>query len=435
MVAAIGAKIYVAGGYTDSGFDAVARTYEFDTDTGVWTRRADMPTRRGAGAAVAYNGRLYVFGGERAGATVSESAVYDPQTDFWTPLTPMPTPRNHNGAAVVRGRMYVIGGRPGNLDVNEAYDPRTNTWTVKSPMPTGRSGLAAAAAGRFIHVFGGEGNAAVATGIFPQVEAYDADLDSWTALEPMPLPRHGIGAGVAGNRIFIPAGSPLEGFGTTAHSDFFAVHEELVLPHFVMGAGYHTEITISNPEPAREAEVTLLLTDQNGLPLDGALESTSFSLRPLSSRTLSSSSTGSAIRIGKVVARSDSRISAFATIRAPGLAPIAVYPAALSRNLVFPVRRSLSSAINTAFVVSNTSSRDFLVTISLLNAESQEVASLSQTIQPGQQLSRFLHEFFPAIGNEDFTGSVTVRAAGQLTVLALRFERDGIVTVPVMPIE
>src|SRR5688572_26675704 len=61
-VAAVGANVYVAGGYSEPLGLAVADTYELDTDTLTWTRKADMPTSRGAGAAVGYNGRLYVFG-------------------------------------------------------------------------------------------------------------------------------------------------------------------------------------------------------------------------------------------------------------------------------------------------------------------------------------------------------------------------------------
>src|SRR5262245_56022682 len=156
-VAAVGTKLYVAGGYTGVVWRAVGTTFELDTDRMVWLRKADMPTERGAGAAVGYNGSLYVFGGER-GTSVADAAVFNPATNSWLTLAPMPTPRNHIGAAAVRGKIYVIGGRPGNLSVNEAYDPLTNTWTTKTSMPTARSGHAVAALHNFIFTFGGEGN-------------------------------------------------------------------------------------------------------------------------------------------------------------------------------------------------------------------------------------------------------------------------------------
>src|SRR5688572_25398368 len=46
MASAVGHKIYLTGGYTDPGFTAHARTYEFDTQSSTWTRKADMPTAR-----------------------------------------------------------------------------------------------------------------------------------------------------------------------------------------------------------------------------------------------------------------------------------------------------------------------------------------------------------------------------------------------------
>ena len=56
-VAALGSKIYVAGGYSDPGFTPVAKVFELDTDTELWTRKADLRRARAAGAAVEYAGR------------------------------------------------------------------------------------------------------------------------------------------------------------------------------------------------------------------------------------------------------------------------------------------------------------------------------------------------------------------------------------------
>src|SRR3989442_1086382 len=232
-VAAVGSKIYVAGGYSDPGFTPVAKVFELDTDTELWTRKADLRRARAAGAAVEYAGRMYVFGGDTGDRSVTDTSVYDPSADQWTELRPMPTPRNHMGAAVLRGRIYVVGGRPGNLPVNEMYDPATNTWTTKPPMPTARSGHAVGAVGTSLIAFGGEGNPNAPTGVFPQVEAYSAELEEWASLDPMPVPRHGIGIGIIGNAMFMPGGAVFEGYGATAQSDFFEVREDLLLPQYV----------------------------------------------------------------------------------------------------------------------------------------------------------------------------------------------------------
>src|SRR3972149_2235265 len=101
-----------------------------------------------------------------------------------------------------------------------------------------------------------------------RASAADSDSSSGTMLEPMPLPRHGIGAAAVGNRVFIPGGSPVEGIGTTAQSDFFNVDEDLLLPQFVVGGGYTTAIIITTPSASRTAEVTISISDFNGQPLE-----------------------------------------------------------------------------------------------------------------------------------------------------------------------
>lgn len=426
-VAAVGSKIYVAGGYSDPGFTAVANTYELDTDTLRWTRKADLPSRRGAGAAAGLNGRLYVVGGER-GDSVGDTAVYDPATDRWTALAPMPTPRNHLGAAIVRGRIYAVGGRPGNLDLNEAYDPLTNTWTTKARMPTGRSGIAVAAVGNFLFAFGGEGNSASPTGIFPQHEAYNADLNSWTMLEPMPTPRHGIGAAVLGNRVYIPGGSPVEGFGTTAQSDFFAVNEDLLLPLVVAGGGYSTSIEVTNPDPARTAEVFMIVSVlQSPLGL---------TIPPLTSRTVPAIEFPSAgLLVGSARLRSNTRVSAFATIRSSG-PPVTIYPATPARNLIFSVTRLQPNGTSTAVAILNPSVQSATVTMSFLRSDTgQEAFRMERTLAAGEQFSRYVHEIFPELQNADFAGTMTVRSTVQLAVGALFFDRTGVITLPVTPIE
>ena len=116
----------------------------------------------------------------------------------------------------------MVGGRPPlTLSVLEVFDPATNTWSSRAPMPTGRSGHAAAVVRGCLYVFGGEGNTSAANGVFPQSELYDPGTNSWTSLAAMRTPRHGIGAAVVGNRIFVPGGANVQGFGAVAAHDVF----------------------------------------------------------------------------------------------------------------------------------------------------------------------------------------------------------------------
>jgi N-acetylneuraminic acid mutarotase len=227
---ALGGKLYVIGGWSDFFATPLASVYEYDPTTDSWASRSAMPTARGSPAAAAVGSEIYVAGGDPGG---SDFAVYDPATDTWQPLPPMPTARQHLGAAGVGGRFYAVGGRSSlgagqnNVDANEVFDPATGVWTSLAPLPRARSGLAVAAAGRFVLAFGGEGNTESPDGTFPDADAYDTVLATWTTLSPMPTPRHGIGAANLGGRIHIPAGGPVEGFGLTDVHEVYDPNVEL----------------------------------------------------------------------------------------------------------------------------------------------------------------------------------------------------------------
>ncbi len=214
--------IYVIGGYRTLAFDPTTAVYRYDWRTDLWSRVTSLPSPRGALAAAVIDGRIYAVGGNPGG---NDLTMYDPPTDRWTTLAPMPTAREHLAAAAAGGKLYVAGGRrAGNIAALQTYDPSSDRWTTLAPMPTARSGIAAAVANGRIFVFGGEGNPASTSGVFEQNEAYDIVTDTWQTDAPMPTPRHGIGAAVVDERIYIPGGAIVQGFGATnRHEAFIAV--------------------------------------------------------------------------------------------------------------------------------------------------------------------------------------------------------------------
>lgn len=78
-------------------------------------------------------------------------------------------------------------------------------WVVKAPMP-----------GR-LFVFGGEAPA----GTFNQTEAYDPVTDRWNTLTPTPTARHGFGAAVVGEVIYVIGGGPRPGGSYSAVNETF----------------------------------------------------------------------------------------------------------------------------------------------------------------------------------------------------------------------
>ena len=228
--AVVGSTIYVVGAMQDGGsYTAIGDTWSWNpaTDAG-WSIRTPMPagTERGASAVGVIDGKIYVAGGLRNGSRTDVS-FYDPVGDTWTPAPPLPLPRDHACGGGIGGKLYVVGGRnlnPGSPEANVFELTPGVGWIERVPMPTRRAGAACGVSGDRIIVAGGERNpAAGSRGVFPQVEAYNAILNTWETLAPMPTPRHGMGAAVWDGRFYVPGGADQQGAGAVA------IHEVLTL--------------------------------------------------------------------------------------------------------------------------------------------------------------------------------------------------------------
>ena len=151
-MAAIGTKIYIAGGVQNaSANDVTDRLLEYDTITGMWTELANMSYKRFAFPLVAYHGKLYAFGGlEDQYNWINKpvhntSEVYDPSTDTWTNLPNMSfhmfgmTPTVHNDEIIL------IGGHDKNGKSKETwgYVPESNQWRRHDDLSIGVFDLAA----------------------------------------------------------------------------------------------------------------------------------------------------------------------------------------------------------------------------------------------------------------------------------------------------
>lgn len=241
MAATVDGRLYVIGGETAGsgntqgdipagGPGFVSSVYEYDPATGVWSERAPMPTARSGGATAVVDGKIYVAGGRPPHG--ADFAVYDPEADAWTVLPELPTQRNHLAAAAIDGLVYVAGGRFGGgvgsemTDALEVYDPAREVWESRAPLLRPRAGLNGIAARGCLYAFGGEGNDADPRGMFEDMDVYNPATDTWTALEPIPTPVHGVaGAAYLDGWIHLPGGGVARGgsSGSALHQVFRAV--------------------------------------------------------------------------------------------------------------------------------------------------------------------------------------------------------------------
>lgn len=210
--AALGGKIYVIGGFERSNRDAVADCFVYDPARNRWQAIAPLPRKRGSVSLAALGGKLHAVGG-RDEESVMTHEVYDPAANRWTSAAPLPPGegRDHMGLVAEGGKLYALGGRFNdfyhNTDIAEAYDPRSDRWSELPRLPTARSGGAAAVyRGRILYI-GGER----AGGVFTENEAFDPASSSWSELTPVPSGRHGTGAAVIGEKLYLPAGAPVNG--------------------------------------------------------------------------------------------------------------------------------------------------------------------------------------------------------------------------------
>ena len=223
-----GTTIYLLGALVTGSFTAIGDVYSLNPATDSdWAMLAAMPSGRERGAAVTdiIDGKIYVAGGFRNLQASDLVDVYDPVMNMWTPLAAMPATRDHACGAAIGGKLIVAGGR--TVQVNSprpdvySYDPVMNMWTTVAPMPTGRGGMGCGAIGGKLYTAGGEGNGAVASGVFPDVEAYDPVANTWTELSDMPNPKHGVGGAVWDGALYLCGGADEAGFGAIADTDVF----------------------------------------------------------------------------------------------------------------------------------------------------------------------------------------------------------------------
>ncbi len=214
--ASLGGYVYAIGGFGGL-FEPQADVYRYDPAADEWDAVASLPRPRGAAAAAVADGRIHVVGGdaEGRGLGVRDHSAYIPQENRWVDLNDYPLAREHISAANVDGTLYVAGGRsPLETDVHR-WNDNSQVWIPLPPMSVARAGHAVAGYEGRLVVFGGEGRTSNANsdGVFPQVEVYDPGTNRWTRIDDMANPRHGIGAAVVGNRIYVPGGADVIGFG------------------------------------------------------------------------------------------------------------------------------------------------------------------------------------------------------------------------------
>lgn len=218
-------SLFLLGGF---GTNPGAVNWIMSTDTlcydhapDSWTALAPSPEPHAEVVATSLNSRIHIVGGRRPKGTanlaygdhadVARHLVYDPASNTWSNAAPALSARNSAAGGVINGLWHVVGGRSmanGPTDAHEVYDAKEDRWRTAAPMPkgSGAGGNAAGVLGGMLYVFGGEyfDNGGR---VHPEAWRYDPKADAWTSASPMPTPRHGLGAVVIDNAIWLVGGA------------------------------------------------------------------------------------------------------------------------------------------------------------------------------------------------------------------------------------
>jgi N-acetylneuraminic acid mutarotase len=122
-------KIYVIGGSFGGPNDILSVVEEYDPAKDIWTKKADMPTKRFFGPSISVvRGKIYAIGGAAGYDVLSTVEVFDPVADTWESLPDMPNPRA-GSACLLKGKIYYVGGA---LTVKPPH-PAVSTVEVFTP--------------------------------------------------------------------------------------------------------------------------------------------------------------------------------------------------------------------------------------------------------------------------------------------------------------
>ena len=205
-------QLMLIGGFLPVGHNLEAsasdRVMILDPAQSRWVDGPSLHHARAAGAAVVVGDQIVVIGGRTGGKTqtnVKTTEIYNGKS--WRDAPDIPVPGDHLAGVTDGTYLYAIGGR--NLSVSEnhnalqRFNPATGQWTQLTPMPAADSDFGAAYIDGQLVTFGGENLFTV----FRTARSYNLATKKWSALQDLPVSRHGMAVAVLGQTIYAMDGA------------------------------------------------------------------------------------------------------------------------------------------------------------------------------------------------------------------------------------
>ncbi|XP_020716845.1 kelch-like protein 5 isoform X3 [Ceratitis capitata] len=158
--------------------------FSYDIHTNRWQSLQPMSYHRYGAGAIAFDGKIYIFGGLSIHCEPLNSVeCFDPMTNNWRECAKMEGARGWPGVTILNGMIYIVGGyNEGWINTVERFEPQSNVWTKISPLNSPRFGVCAITVDSRIWAITGDDKYVA--------EEYDFEQNKWT--EKTPLPAYGI---------------------------------------------------------------------------------------------------------------------------------------------------------------------------------------------------------------------------------------------------
>jgi len=216
--------IYGIGGFygdTGNAWQAKDTVYRATSGNQPWQPGPSLPFPMAESVYAPHKENIHVIGGKTLDKTKKQNIDTDNHfvlvnNENWEKAAPATVVRNSAASAVLDGKVYVVGGRQSgrlarNLQYAEVYDEKNDRWQSIRPLPKALAGITAVSLNGKIVVTGGEAfgpNGNWRTGkALDNIWSYDPATDLWTEKARMPQPRHGHGAVIIDNKIYLVGGA------------------------------------------------------------------------------------------------------------------------------------------------------------------------------------------------------------------------------------
>lgn len=139
--------MYVSGGCSGAG-QYLASLLHYDPKLEKpGTLLSPMGVPRAGHVMAALGGRLYVAGGLGEKGDLLSFEAYEPKTDSWTHLAPLPSPHVGAAGAALQGELLVLGGYSHRTyalsHLIHAYCPGLGRWLCLGTLPRPRAEMPA----------------------------------------------------------------------------------------------------------------------------------------------------------------------------------------------------------------------------------------------------------------------------------------------------